>query len=517
MWNSPERRSAPGSASRVSRRRNESGGALPKSAAWRYALVGALCALLPAACGKAPEGPPHVLLITVDTLRADRLGCYGREEAETPNIDALAGDGVLFEFAHCDVTWTLPSMSSTFTGTLAPRHGVRSYYDVLVEEQTTLAEILSEIGYQTAAVVGAYPVESIFGFSQGFDHYDQEFTDALFHDPGKKVRHVESKRGKTIAEQMEFAFEKMLNDSWRSDDEVTNAALEMLSTLRASEKPFFFWVHYYGPHSHPDATVHGKENNKKHLATYSLKVTNTDYQVGRLLDALDEAGLRDRTLVILHSDHGESLGEHGFIGHGAFLYQDNLRVPLIMRWPGRIPAGARVPGLAGNIDIAPTILEAAGAGVRAGDMDGESLFRVIREGGPVREEAYFETYMPAHFGFTETFETPEGKVVEVGVRRRGILRPPWKYILNEAFPIYADEVKEIAEIYRKQATREQLFNLENDPGEKENLVEAERETVKLLAAELSKYAAGAQPSGERKKNVMPEDHLEKLRSLGYVE
>ena len=479
--------------------------------------MGVLFALLPVACGKAEESPPHVLLITVDTLRADRLGCYGYDEGVTPNIDDLADDGVLFEFAHCDVTWTLPSMSSTFTGTYSPRHGVRSYYDVLGEERTTVAEILKAAGYQTAAVVGAYPVDSIFGFSQGFDHYDQNFTMALFHDPTQKVRHVESKRGKTITEQMEFAFEKALNDSWRSDDEVTTTALETLSTLQSSEKPFFLWVHYYGPHAHPDAKVHGKVNNKKHLATYSLKVTNSDYQVGLLLDALDEAGVRDRTLVILHADHGESLGEHGFVGHGAFLYEDNLRVPLIMRWPGRLPAGARVPGLAGNIDIAPTILEAAGASARNKEMDGESLFRVIREGGPLREEAYFETYMPAHFGFTEKFEAPEGGEVEVGVRRRGILRPPWKYILTSPFPIYEDEVREIEETYTKQAMREQLFNLENDPGEEENLIEEKAEVAKLLAAQLSKYDPGAQPSGDREKIKMPADHLEKLRSLGYVE
>ncbi|MFQ5458796.1 MAG: sulfatase, partial [Myxococcota bacterium] len=406
------------------------------------ALVLGAAGSLPS-CGDAGAKRPNVLLITVDTLRADHLSAYGFRERQTPNIDRLADEGALFTFAHTDVTWTTPSMVSTLTGMTAARHGFRSYYDVLPEKATTVAELLAGAGYRTAAVIAAYPLDSVFGLDQGFETYDDRYTRAMIHDPAVRVRHVESKRSDTPEEHKKFAREKALNDSWRTDPEVTEAALARLDEMKNADGPFFLWVHYFGPHSHLEARLDAAENERRHVASYADKVARTDTEIGRLLAFLDTRGLTEDTLVILHADHGESLGERGFVGHGQYLYENTLRVPLVMRWPGRVPAGRRLDSLVGNIDIAPTILAAAQVEGETHAMDGKSILPLLRGARSIHEEMYGETFFPAHSAFASPIGIHTGEFFDVGSGMRGVLRPPWKYVLREARPFFEREGREI--------------------------------------------------------------------------
>ncbi len=439
-------------------------------------------ALLAAACA-GDEGPPNVLLITIDTLRADHLSAYGSKSARTPHMDRLAEGGVLFEAAYTDVPWTLPAMTSTLTGTLALRHGVRSGNDPLAEGEPTVAEILRRRGYRTGAVVGSYALDARFGLARGFDVYDDE----LF--------------------------------VMRADDEVSDAALALLEELAASP-PFFLWVHYFGPHSLLDRSLSWQENQRRHVENYPAKVSHADAAVGRLLDALDAAELAERTLVLLHADHGESLGEHRWVGHGRYVYEDNLRVPMILRWPGHLPADARNGALVGNIDLAATILDAAGAGKDAAPLDGRSLLSAVRSGQPVRAELYFETYLSAFANFADTVKDENGRGVRVGVRRTGVLHPPWKLIVSEphslAVPGESTAPEPPAALQRK-VERTELYRLSDDPGEKHSLAKRYRVRSRMLSDSLGDYRARATPSGTGRAPELPPDHVERLRQLGYVE
>lgn len=317
---------------------------------------GTLACLVAAGCEREPapvaSSSPNIVLITIDTMRVNRVSPYFttldtilapflrisgpggivarsleaagyRPRYPTPNIDALARDGVVFDAAYCDVTWTTPSMASTMTGTYALRHGLRSNAHRLNESRVTLAEILAAHGYQTGAVIASYPLDSIYGLDQGFGVYDDAYTVPLFgrfagedadSDAGQPVRSASS-----------------IGMGLKTDAEVSDAATRLIASFAENDAPFFVWLHYFGPHSIQYEDLDNSENVRLHVATYSQKARRTDDAIGRVLRFLDESGLTDETLVILHSDHGESLGEHGYVGHGRFLYEDNLRVPLIDR------------------------------------------------------------------------------------------------------------------------------------------------------------------------------------------
>jgi len=371
----------------------------------------------------------------------------------------------------------------------------------------TLAEILAEHGYQTGAVIGSYPLDSLYGLDQGFDVYDDAYTVPLFRrfagqdadrDTGQPAA-----SGSSVARGV------------KSDAEVSDAATRLIDSYGDSDAPFFVWIHYFGPHSIRYVDLDYIENNRRHVATYSQKAVGTDDAIGRLLRFLDESGLADDTLVILHSDHGESLGEHGYIGHGRFLYEDNLRVPLIMRWPSSLPRGRRIDGLVGNIDIAPTILEAAGIDFSKLRLDGRSVLAAIRSDAPVRGDLYIETYMPAHESFAEPAN--EDASVKVGVRRHGVLGDGWKYLVTEPHPLFDRPDHESPEELARRFHRRELYDIEDDPSEARNLADDEPEMALLYAQRLAEYLAitdeGVGPDAFRP----TAEHLEKLRALGYVD
>jgi arylsulfatase A-like enzyme len=312
--------------------------------------------------GKGADPPPSILIVLIDTLRADRLGCYGWKRAETPNMDRLAREGVRFADAIAAASWTLPSHASLFTSLYSSEHGVNARGDRLSGSATTLAEVLREHGYQTAAFVEGGFVHARSGFDQGFDTFDSSKQGAL----GRK-RDVNA----TFAPAMDW--------------------------IARAGRPFFVFLHTYQLHSpydppeevrarlvrpydgplprrvHPPDYSWGKgaavtipKDDLRYVRDlYDAELAYTDRAVGELLRFLDERGLARDTLVVLTSDHGEELGDHGHFGHGFSLYQEQLRVPLLMRLSGRFDGGRVVEHAVHGIDLAPTLARLAGAAIPA--------------------------------------------------------------------------------------------------------------------------------------------------------
>ncbi|MEI7837023.1 MAG: sulfatase, partial [Planctomycetota bacterium] len=268
------------------------------------------------------EGIRNVVLISIDTCRADRLSCYGYKRQTTPNIDALASNGVLFTSASTPVPFTLPAHSSMMTGTYPPTHGVRlNNGDHLADSNITLAEIMRDAGYQTAAFIGAFPLDRIFGLNQGFDTYDCQFR----------------------------AKRQMALYSERNAEELTGPAMDWLG--KNGKKPFLLFLHYYDAHfpyepPPPFNTTYAGD-------LYAGEIAYVDRCIGHVVDQLHAMGIYDNTLIIITGDHGESLGEHGEQTHGFFMYQGTLRVPLVIR----APVGSRNCQVNDNVslvDIVPT-------------------------------------------------------------------------------------------------------------------------------------------------------------------
>ncbi len=459
-------------------------------------------------------GRPNILLITVDTLRPDHLSIYGFRERTTPNIDRLGKQGAVFDRAYCNVTWTTPSMATTLTGLLPSRHGFRSTFDRLPDDIETVAEKLHGRGYRNIAVVGSYPLDSIYGLDQGFDVYDDDFTVPLFVSDAETFEDLPSIRGRTIEEQEAFNKKKAFGKSRRTDAEVSNTAIHYLTEIDP-KKPFFLWVHYFGPHSVPDTRKPGLRNLRDHVDTYPDKVVRSDREVGRLLNQLKESGLDADTMVIFHSDHGEALGEHKFIGHGRYLFEDNLRIPLIIRRPGTIPAGRRVNALVSTVDIAATILEVAGVSAEDPSMEGKSVIPSILEGTPIHSSIYIETFMPAHRAFAEKAKTSEGETVVVGVSRFGVLRYPFKLVVTRPHPLFDDPTEPVAEDLAAQFRGKQVFNVEAEPEEKIDLAPGDPKTLHELENLLGQYLQGAE-TADAPSVDLSDEQIEKLRALGYL-
>jgi len=317
----------------------------------------------PSDLGNASAKGFNLLVITLDTTRADHLGCYGDKQAETPVLDALAESGVRFAHTVCAAPLTLPSHSTIFTGLYPPNHGARNNGDhTLKEENVTLAEILKDKGYQTGGFVSAFILDARFGLNQGFDHYDNEVsTDQL---PGDFMDQI----------------------AQRPADAVTDTALRWIES-RQQDRPFFAWVHYYDPHSPylppPDYAARFPDR------LYDGEIAFMDSQIGRLLAGLDREGLRDNTLIVVVGDHGESLGEHDETTHALLVYDSSMTVPFILSCPGVFGGGVVLDGFTvGTVDVMPTILDLLG--IPPLDVsDGISLVQAL----PSPDRVYYmETY-----------------------------------------------------------------------------------------------------------------------------
>lgn len=340
------------------------------------ALAGLLALGSLAGCSPKETSAPaavasNVLLVTLDTVRADRLGCYGYEKAETPWLDRLAEDGIRFEQASAQVPLTLPSHASLLSGLLPPHHGLRNNGAGAFPEGTaTLATLLSGAGYRTGAFLGAFVLDRRFGLGRGFATYDDEIERA----PGANV----------------------VLEAERPGREVVDRALAWLGQQDAKQ-PFFLWVHLYDAHA--PYTPPSPQRERHPGRPYDGEIAAVDDQVGRLLQELERRGLADSTVVAVAADHGEALGEHGEQTHGLLLYEPTLRVPLLMRAPG-LPKGKAIRTPVSLVDVGPTLAGLVGKSL-PGTLDGRDLSAVLRKGEePPPADVYAESRYPAVFGWS---------------------------------------------------------------------------------------------------------------------
>ena len=304
----------------------------------------------------APPAKPNILLITVDTLRADRLGCYGSKTVRTPAVDALAARGALFTRAFAHTPSTLPSHTNILLGLTPNAHGVHDNSNFIVREDfLTLAEWLKAQGYATGAFVGAFPVDSRFGLVQGFDVYDDNYgsqgpTDMVF---------VERKAEVVVANALDW--------------------------LKDRSGPWFLWVHVFDPHQPYEAPEPFRSQYPGR--PYEGEIAYTDSALAKLLDFLEDRKIQDRTAVIYTADHGESLGEHGESTHGYFAYNATLHIPLVLALPGARPA--RIDSNVCHIDIFPTVCDLLG-GKKPESLQGRSLLPLVNGKNRPSQPIYFE-------------------------------------------------------------------------------------------------------------------------------
>jgi arylsulfatase A-like enzyme/predicted Zn-dependent protease len=400
----------------------------------------------------------NVLLITLDTTRADHLGSYGYAAAETPRLDELAADGVLFENAMTPTAFTLPSHSSIMTGLYPPFHGVRlNGGAALADVQTTLAERLGEAGYRTGAVVGAFVLDQRWGLAQGFEVFDDQFD--IGSDQKLDLAGVQ-----------------------RPGNRVVDKGLAWLE--QPDHRPFFAWLHFYDPHNpyDPPEPFRSRFEGVGTHGLYDGEIAFTDTQVGRLLDWLDHRGLIDETVVVVVGDHGESLGDHGEKEHGFYIYDATIRVPLIIRVPGAVAGGARVAAPVRTIDILPTVLDLVGIEPPT-PLHGESLVPLMvdpRLEGP--SSAYSESMaVNLQFGWSAL------------------------YSLRTADHRFVD------------APRSELYDHGTDPEETENLVTRHPGVAAELQAELNRIRNEIEIGApEAQEANLDQETLGMLAALGYV-
>ena len=361
------------------------------SAVHPKALFGCLCALGAMVSRQRPGGsaphslrPLNIVVITLDTLRPDHLHCYGYGRIETPTLDRIAQSGVLFENGVTQTPLTPPSHASIFTGLNPPTHKVRDIGGFVLSPSTpTLASLLQEKGWDTAAFISSAVLKKRFGFDHGFDVYDDQMP-----RPGNA--------------------QEFLEDAERRAGDTVDHAVKWLDGR--SDKPFFLWVHLYDPHAPYAPPSPFREQYKDH--PYDGEIAYADHELGRLMESLRRKSPPEKTLVAVLSDHGESLGEHGEYSHGVFLYDSTLRIAFLLAGPG-VPPGLRVPQQARTIDLLPTILELLSAPSPAG-VEGASLVPLFSGKDAGTAVSYAETLYPKiNLGWAEL---------------RAIRTNQWKYI-----------------------------------------------------------------------------------------
>ena len=415
-----------------------------------------LCGLtLPAlvCCGTGEE-VPGILLITIDTTRADHLGCYGYDAIETPNLDRLAASGVLFEEAQSAVPVTLPSHATMFTGQVPAVHGVR-YNGMfkLGEGSVTVAERLAAAGWTTIGMPAAYPLKTSTGIGQGFQVYRDLFEEIPEADIGP--------------------------DGERKAGEITDQAIEWLQG-RSKEIPFFLWLHYWDPHLpyNPPFPFSSTYRDRP----YDGEIAYMDQEIGRLIAYLEAEGIDRDILILVAGDHGEGLFDHGEKLHANLVYQSTMHVPLIARAPG-CRNGSRIEEPVSLVDVGPTILDYAGL-EPGGQVQGVSLKNAINGEVPQPKSIYFESLSGSlSFGWSPL---------------EGLRRGRWKYIRSTG-----------PELYDLQEDPGELTDLSATNGARAADFEEELESMLQEWAESPDTAESTEVPLDRQE-------LEKLASLGYV-
>jgi arylsulfatase A-like enzyme/Tfp pilus assembly protein PilF len=402
----------------------------------------------------APRIARNLLLVSLDTLRADHLGCYGYAPAQTPRLDALAASGLRFERATTVVPLTLPAHSSLMTGTFPGWHGVRDnggFY--LGDEQQTLAEVLRDRGFRTGGFVGSFVLDRRWGIGQGFERYYDEFDLERFKD------------------------EPSMDAIQRRGEDVVDHALDWLRGDR--ERPFFAWVHLYDAHAPYEAPEPFRGRfPATMIGAYDAEIAYADAQVGRLLDALRDDGRLSETLVAVVGDHGEMLGEHGEQTHGFFIYEPATHIPLIVSGPG---TSARVvPDQVRMVDVMPTLLELLGQPAPPA-VQGVSLLPLAR-GARLDLVAHSESWYPRyHYGWSELRSVQDGR---------------FKLI---------------------EAPRPELYDLQSDPKEAADQARADAARALTLGKALDALEARTRSEKAASgPGTVDAETEERLAALGYV-
>lgn len=457
--------------------------------------------------GCSDEPRPSVLLITVDTLRADRLSCYGYPLETTPNIDALAGRGVRFE--DCTAQWPLtwPSMASFLSGTYPKTNGVRGTPRKLPESLVLLSELFERSDYRTAAVVSNFNLGKTFSFDRGFGHFVEAWQE----------------RWKEFAPGEEFQNWPGRVKQFTDATTVTDEGLHWLESL-SSDEPFFLWLHYMDPHGpyappeefsslfedhHPTQKVEmekipryqrQKRGNQPiddlayYKTQYDREIRYLDTELGRLLGKVSELRADSPLLICFTADHGESLDEHeSYLEHGRVTYQTDARVPAIIAFEGQVPAGRVVSEPMGLIDLSPTLLELVGRTPPA-SFESRSLAGVVR-GAARRSE------MPT-FVFLEGGYDPQNpqRVVRFG---------SWKLI----------EVTSPKDLELMSGERYELYDLEKDPDELNNVAADHPQLVETLKGVLERWLDQTKPVAPGEKvdiSSLDRKSIEMLKAFGYI-
>jgi arylsulfatase A-like enzyme/Tfp pilus assembly protein PilF len=434
--------------------------ALPAGLLLWSLLISLQLAVPAAAQAGAGAGRPNVLLITIDTLRADHLGCYGDRQAATPVLDALAHEGVRFDRAFTAVPLTLPSHTAMMTGTYPFANGVRDQPGFrLGPGIPTLAEIFSNAGYATGAVIASPVLDRRFGLARGFGFYDDRIAGAALQQTGD------------------------LPELKRPAGEVVARALAWLGTDAVREHPFFLWLHFYDPHQ----PYHAPEPYRSRFAShpYDGEIAYLDASLGRLFAGLRSVGRFNRTIIAVMADHGEGLGDHGESTHGYFIYNSTVRVPLIVKavaTPNLHPASGFVaPVNVSLVDVAPTLLRAAGLPVPS-DMQGADRILSLEGEPDSHRPVYIESYYPLlHLGFNPL---------------RALVAGKYKFI---------------------QAPKPELYDLAADPGEIGNLEASHHARAAAMRDDLDQLVRRNTPASvAATRSPVTEQQREVFASLGYL-
>ncbi|TNF82720.1 MAG: tetratricopeptide repeat protein [Acidobacteria bacterium] len=396
----------------------------------------------------------NVILVTIDTLRADRLSSYGNPVPLTPNIDAVVGEGIRFANAASTVPFTLPAHSSIMTGTYPPYHGVRENVGYTLDESIpTLAEWLGNRGFSTGGFVSAFVLDSRWGIARGFDTYYDDFD-------------LDEMKGN-------------LGSVQRDGRETIEAAVQWLDS--PPESPFLLWLHLFDPHD--PYTPPEPFRSQYPRRPYDAEVAYTDSLIGDFRGALEERGLLDNSLLILTGDHGEGLGQHKEGFHGFFVYDSTVHVPLIIRLPAGRLGGRLVEEVVSHVDLLPTILEATGHEIPSGVQGRSLLPLVLGEDEPSERSVYTESLYPLlHYGWSPL---------------RSIRTRTHKFI---------------------DAPDPELYDLTADREESENVLLKDRRLARELKDRLTELVAEIEREGIDRAGTadLDEETLQQLRALGYV-
>ena len=412
-------------------------------------LSGVVIAIIVSFYARRHPGIHRIVFISIDTCRADYLSCYGYRRKTTPNIDKLADNSYRFTNVISPIPLTLPAHCSILTGTIPPYHGVHDNVDYKLDESIkTLAEVLREEGFVTGAILGSYVLDRQFGLAQGFGHYDSPSGEGTMSDEVFVERQAE---------------------------EVSRLGIEWIENNR--DDRFFLFLHYYDPHTKYEPPQPFASRYSDNL--YAGEVAYTDYCIGQVIDKLKDMGLYNSATIIVTSDHGEMLGEHGEKTHGFFVYQSAIRVPLIIKLSGQ-KGPKQVSTLAGLVDIFPTLCKLLNVSVPS-DVHGADLMQYF-SGHEKRDEGLFaESLYATKYG---------------GNSLLSIITERWKYI---------------------QTTQPELYDLGSDAGETVNLVGQHPQVAQDLQAQLREILEKTTQTNKNQEEIqLEEDTLKRLESLGYV-